>query len=500
MHAVRFMAFFGCLAALFTRASAEERNAWPVYVAQQDVAGHVTSWESAGPLIFSKPAAEGGTVSGVRPFYIHTEDVNGVTTQAAVLYPIYIYRADSDTYRWTILNLITGAGPKPGGATATADQTKAFDFWIFWFSRQTGSPETSYRALFPIAGTIKDRFWHDELSWVLWPLYFRLEKNGATTTATPWPFLQVTRGAEQGFALWPLVGWDDRPERFHKSFFLWPIGWNNTIQPPEDAPPGTPPTHQVGFIPFFTHERRDRYINEDYVWPFFGYTDRTVPNRYHETRYLWPFLVQGRGDDRMVDRWGPFYTHSVIKGMDKTWVMWPLLRQATWTDSGVVQTKTQFLYLLYWSLEQRSVANPHAAPADRTHVWPLFSKWDNGAGRQQFQLFSPFDVFFPDNDWVRETWTPLFAIYRSDQRGPHNRRWSLLWNAVTWRQENDEKEFHLGPIYSMHSSIVRSGGMQQRFAVGMGLFGWTREPGEKRAHFFVFDFPAKVNHPSVASR
>ena len=495
MKLVRFIAFFGCLAALFARAGAEERNNWPVRVAQQDVAGHVTSWESAGPLVFKKFAPDSSTVSGVRPFFVRNEDVNGMTTVATVLYPLFIYRADSDTYQWTVFNLINKGGPKRGVAVYRADQTKAFDLWIFWFSRQTGSPETSYRALFPIAGTIKSRFGFDELSWVIWPLYLRTESKGAITTSTPWPFIRTTQGAEQGFALWPLFGWRDRPERFHKTFYLWPLGWNNTIQPPEDAPPGTSPLRQVGAIPFYTRDQRDGYINENYVWPFFGYTDRTLPNRYHETRYLWPFLVQGRGDDRMINRWAPFYTHSEIKGMDKTWIMWPLLRRATWTDAGVKQTKTQFVYAFYWSLEQRSVTNPKAAPADRTHLWPLYSKWDNGAGRRQFQLFSPFDVFFPNNDHVRETWTPLFAIYRSDQRAADDRRWSALWSAVTWRQEYGEKEFHLGPLLS-----VQSRPDQRRVAIGNGLFGWKRDPGDKGWHAFWFDFPSKPRKLPTESR
>jgi hypothetical protein len=495
MIRARYIVLFGCLAALFARAGAEERNLWPVRVAQQDVAGHVISWESAGPLIFKKPGPDNDTVSGVRPFFVRNEDVNGLTTVATVLYPLFIYRADSDTYQWTFFNLINKGGPKHGVPVYRADQTEAFDLWIFWFSRQTGSPETSYRALFPIAGTIKSRFGFDQLSWVIWPLYLRSESKGAVTTSTPWPFIRTTQGAEQGFALWPLFGWRNRPERFHKTFYLWPLGWNNTLQPPEDAAPGTSPLRQVGAIPFYTRDQRDGYINENYVWPFFGYTDRTRPNRYHETRYLWPFLVQGRGDDRWVNRWAPFYTHSVIKGMDKTWIMWPLLRRATWTEAGVEQTKTQFVYAFYWSLEQRSLTNPKAAPADRTHLWPLYSKWDNGAGRRQFQLFSPFDVFFPNNEHVRETWTPLFAIYRSDQRAPDDRRWSALWRAVTWRQEYGEKEFHLGPLLSISTRPD-----QRRVAVGNGLFGWKRDPGDKSWHAFWFDFPSKPRTLSPETR
>ncbi len=491
---VRFLAFFGCLAALWACAAAEERNAWPVRVEQLDVAGHATSWEAAGPLIFRKPAPEGGTTKGFRPFYLQTDDVNGVTTLATVLYPVFIYRADSDTYQWTILNLITRAGPKQGSIVYQSDQTHAFDLWIFWFSRQTGSPATSYRALFPIVGTMKSRLGYDQLSWVIWPLYFRTEKQGAVTTYTPWPFVHVTRGTEQGFALWPLFGWKDKPGAFHQSYWLWPFGWNNTIQPAEDAAPGTTAVEQFGFVPFYTREQHNGFINENYGWPFFGYTDRTLPSQYHETRYFWPFFVQGRGDNIYVNRWGPFYSHSIIKGVDKTWVMWPLIRHATWTEGGVDQTKDQFFYVLYSSLRQRSTTNPQAAPADRTHLWPLYSKWDNGAGRRQFQLFSPFEVFFTDNATVRENWTPLFALYRYDERGPDDRRWSLFWNAVSWRQSNGEREFHLGPLLSVESHPE-----QHRIALGRGVVGVKREPGQSGWRFFWFDFPAKVNTVSPQS-
>ncbi|MEO6874941.1 MAG: hypothetical protein ABI222_08975 [Opitutaceae bacterium] len=504
MTFARLLALLGCLAALFARAQAEESNVWPFYVSQHDVAGHVTSWNSGGPFFFSQPSTNpnpefaGATVSGFRPFWVKTKDVNDQVIESAFLYPIFIYRADRETYSWSIVDLINGSGPREGIAvlpSQTRDETKAFDIWIFYFSRQTGSPETSYRALFPIAGTIKNRFGHDQLSWVLWPLYFRTEKNGSVTTSTPWPFIQGTRGIEHGFAIWPLYGQLDHPERFHRSFFLWPLGWNNTIQPNEDAPPDTPATKQSGFLPFYTAEDRPGYTNRDYLWPFFGYTNDTKPKPYHETRYLWPFLVQGRGQERYVNRWGPIYTHSIIRGMDKTWILWPLWRQAKWQELNVDQQRSQFLYVFYWSQTQHSLSNPQAAPAQRTHVWPLFSKWDNGAGRRQFQLFSPFDVFFPYNSEMSETWTPLFAIYRFDRRDKDNQRWSLLWNAVTWRKDYGEREFHLGPLFSKSTSP-----QQGRVAVGSGLFGWKRSPGDRRWHFFWFDFSSNVKQAPLASR
>ena len=74
------------------------------------------------------------------------------------------------------------------------------------------------------------------------------------------------------------------------------------------------------------------------------------------------------------------------------------------------------------------------APASKTHFWPLYSSWNNGAGQRQFQLISPFEDFFPDNEFARQALSPLAAIFRYDQRAPGDTRWSALWSAVTWHR------------------------------------------------------------------
>ena len=229
-----------------------------------------------------------------------------------------------------------------------------------------------------------------------------------------------------------MFGRTDGPDNLYREFFLWPLGWNNAVAPGFNAPEGAQPTREVGFLPFYSAEHGTGFDSENFLWPFFGYTDRSVPYKYEEERYFWPFLVQGRGDDHYVNRWGPFYTHSVVMGMDKTWVLWPIWRQARWTDDSLLQTKTQFCYFLYWSLKQQSPTNPAAAPAEKVHVWPLFGSWDNGAGHRQVQVLDPLEVFFPDNDEVRQAWTPIFAVFRYDERSPGSFRGSLLWNGITW--------------------------------------------------------------------
>jgi len=468
-----------------------ERNAWPVVVRERDAAGGVTSWTGAGPLLFRQPTVDGGQVAGFRPLYLRVQDAAGDFRAAYFLYPLFSYHQDADTYRWSLLELIrrTNRRAAAGAPRSVFDERGEFEVWPFWFSRQTGDPAMSYHGLFPVAGTIRNMLGFERASWVLFPLYAQTEKRGAVTTSVPWPFVRITRGTAHGFGLWPLFSTLVRDDGGRDDFYLWPLGYNHVKPPAPDAPPGTPPRHDVGALPFYAASTGPGYADVNYLWPFFGVTDQTAPVRYHETRYFWPFLVQGRGDERRVNRWGPVYTHSITKGYDKTWYLWPLVRRAQWTEAehDLVHERTQLFYFLYWSEVQHSASRPQAPAAHLTHVWPLFSSWDNGAGRRQWQALSPFEVFFSGNEKWRQTWSPFFTLVRHEQRAPGDERTELLWNAVTWERHDAaaEREFHLGPLLS-----VTRRADEKRVAIGNGLLGFAHPAGGGWGMFWL-DFRPK---------
>jgi hypothetical protein len=467
-------------------ARAGERNLWPFWVGQTDAAGNWQEWQAAGPLIFKQRAPDGSVSGGLRPIYLWDEADAGQVRTAAVLYPIYHQKETAELRSWTVFNLINRAGP--GWAPAGGREPEAFDVWPFYFSRATGSPAASYQGFFPVAGTIKRRFGYDRLTWAIFPLYWRSERAGVVTTSTPWPFIQHSAGnGHHGFALWPLHGRDEKPGAYRHRYYLWPLLYKNETRLSEPAS-----AVQEGFLPFYAREKNAELVSEIFLWPFFGYTNRVAPKRYHEVRYFWPLLVQGRGDERHVNRWSPFYTHSIIKGVDKTWVGWPLIRHQDWSDESVRRTRTQFLFFLYWSEQQRSLANPSLPPAAKIHLWPLLSVWNNGAGRRQAQFPSPLEVFFPANDKIRQLYSPLFALYRFDQRAAGDVRTSLLWNAITWRRNQQQREFHLGPLFSTESSATG-----RRIALGNGVIGFRREGKRGRWWMFLFDFSPHSEHSAA---
>lgn len=478
-------------AALFAPAlSGAEQNGWPLVVRQSAEStpspppadGATESVQYLGPLRFSHEGTD--QAQGFRPLWFQTQA--GDKEAATFLYPLFTWQKETGFSEFSFFRLINLRQRRDPGQPVA----RSFEVWPFYLSRETGDPMTTYHALFPVAGTIRHRFGKDELSWCAFPLYLHSAKAGREVTAAPWPFLRFISGAgHHGFEFWPLFGHSGKAGDYDDRFILWPLFYKSTrdLSAPE-------PAVKFGALPFYTHETAPGYSSETYVWPFFGHTHRTAPYRYDEQRYLWPFFVQGRGDRRHINRWAPLYTHSTIKGYDKTWFLWPLFRHAEWQDAGLVQEKDQMFYFLYWSLTQRSLTNPAAAPAHKTHFWPLFSSWDNGAGHRQVQALSPLEVFFPTNDAVRQLYTPLFALYRYDRQDAATSRHSLLWNAITWRRTATTREFHLGPLLSVQTDSTR-----QRIALGNGVLGLKRRPGERLWRLFLFDFSRKPTNKATAT-
>jgi hypothetical protein len=471
---------------------AEERNYWPFAVKEafpdKPFTGQKPSWQAVGPLVFSKTATDGSSSGGFRPFYVFSKDASDQSAESDFLYPLLSHRTDAYVSRWSFLELINSQKSKP--SAPPEERQNGFDVWPFYFSRNTGDPVTSYHAVFPLQGTIINRLGYDSVSWTLFPLYGRFQQHGVTTTDTPWPFIKTVSGnRNHGFAFWPLFGWQARAGDYRNQFYLWPLIYKNESKLSQPKP-----TVNLGVLPFYARDESADSLSETYVWPFFGYTHRTAPYHYDETRWLWPLFVQGRGDDRRINRWAPFYTHSDIKGDDKTWVLWPFFRRERWTDGGLTQTKTQVLYFFFWSLGERSVRNPALPRAEKTHFWPLTSYWSDGAHHRQLELLSPFEVFFQDNEPVRRAYSPLFSIYRYEQFAPDNTRTSLLWNAVSLRRAPAHDEFHLGPVLS----VTKTSG-SWHISLLSGLIGLKRDAGKGHWIPFAFDFFSKSGKMTTTS-
>jgi hypothetical protein len=461
------------------RPNTSEQNVWPFAVTQMAEDGSPVWQQCMGPFFFSRTLPDGGQAEGFRPFYLERNWKQGQRREIDILYPLFFYRSESERWNWSVLNLINH---RDDLASDTTSASRGFDIWPVYFSKKTGDPATSYKAVFPLFGPLKNRLGYDRVDWVLFPLYARFQQGERVSYAAPWPFIRIIKGGDnRGWALWPLAGWREQKGKTRSQFYLWPLIYKNESRLDQPSP-----SLSYGVLPFYSADHSADSDSETYLWPFFGYTHRKAPSAYRETRWFWPFFVQGRGEERMRNRWAPFYTHSVVKGLDKTWVLWPLYRRQSWVESGLQQTKTQVLFFLYWSLEQQRPGQTGEGPrAEKTHLWPLVSVWDNGAGQRQAQVLNPLEVFFSHNDTVRLNWTPFFSLYQFEQRRPGHERHTLLWNALSFESSDSgaKRSFHVGPLVGFEKNPEAG-----KFSLLGGLFGLQRRPGQSVWKPFVCHF------------
>lgn len=452
-----------------------DRNLWPGPVSWVDAeSGEVERIEALGPLI-EQVERPGQTVTAVRPLWLridlHDDYLSWSDTH--LLYPFYTRRTFRDGTESNLLYLLRWGN---SGEIETAGFTRR-EFFPFYFDYQSGIPGQSYRGLFPVYGTIRNRLFYDRISWTAFPVYSEWEKDGGTTTAILWPFLRWRHGGEhRGWAFWPFYGRFDKPDSYRQRYAIWPLYYNYW----DRFDDGTE-RHRFGVLPFYTYKEKPDYIAEIYLWPFFGYTRAENPD-YLEHRYFWPFLVQGRGEETYVNRWAPIYTHSIRREMDKRWVLWPLFNRRVYPEGSLEVRVHRVFYILYWNMSQQDPARPEAGRVSKTHLWPLLSHWDNGAGQVQFQVLSPLEVWFPKNQPVRELYSPLFSLYRYQQNEEEQQRTHrLLFSLIVYQSTPKWRRFSLGPLLDI------GGGEAGGFSLLSGLIGYgpdDEEKDERRWHFF----------------
>lgn len=460
----------------------QEWNLWPFYESHRETDGRRRE-QAFGPLAFAEESREGHKVSGVRPFFYETHSPVGNTREFGFLYPFFVRREQSYRETWSLLGLVQGTKPRPAPLPG---EPRRLELWPFYLEAENGRPDESYRAFFPFHGTLKGRFYNDRVDFTLFPLYGRFQSGEKVVRTLPWPFVRVIEGGgHRGFALWPLGGWREEAGRSRSHYLLWPLIHREHSRLDEPIP-----TIREAFLPFYAREQSAEHKSETYLWPFFGYTERKAPQPYTEKRYLWPLVVRGHGTVEQRERWAPFYTHSVHKGVDKTWVLWPLWRHATWTEAGLRTEKSQVLYFVASSQSWTPVAGGNSA--NRSHLWPLASAWEDGTGRRQLQVFSPLEPLMPKNSGLRHTWAPLFALYRYNAEPDGSSRHALLWNAASYAEDKRKgrSSLTLGPLFTSSKTPD-----ERRVALLGGLFSLRLQKGRWR--FLLGDFQASEPRPSL---
>lgn len=439
-----------------------ETNFWPFMVRQADSPqGRFDHTGSLGPLFSITDRGETRILS-IRPLWTSFTNEARDTWSGHVLYPFVNLHQDGPTRYGHVLNLLKYRF-KP------QDDTAFLQLFPFVFSNQTPREEDSYFAIWPMGGVLKNRFWRDRITFYAWPLFVETVRGDETRTHVPYPFVQTLRGPKsRGFGIWPLYGRFERENDYIHRWALWPVHYHYRDNLDEEVP-----YERFGIWPFYHRETDTGLRSESFVWPFFGYTREFEPRTpYAETRYFWPFLVQGRGGEQYINRWLPLYANERSPGKSKSWYLWPLLKLETFEQPGLRRERTSLFYFLFREERQHFAGTT----ARKSFLWPFTAYWNDGFDRRQFQFLDPLTVFFPRNKVVRENWTPLFALYRFDERAG-NRRHSFFWDLVVWESDPDGlNAVYAGPLFEWVDG--------SHWEVLNGLIGRSGEDDNRKLRLF----------------
>lgn len=404
-----------------------------------------------------------------KPFFYGIYSSTPEYTETHFLYPLLKHKQSPEYELWNFLNLIQYKHSHDcfGGSC------KKFDIVPLLSLRYHDNPHCFSGAIFPLGGKIYNYFGYDSIKWIGFPLYLNQTKGDISRTSLPWPFIRWQRGPNaggQGF--WPLAGHFWEKGKYDNTYFLWPLGYHNTDYLHDN-------TIQIkkGFLPLFALESAPNKQSTSIAWPLFKKISQTNPT-YNEIQYLWPFIIQGKGEDKYINHWMPLYSHSINKGIEKKVFLWPLIQRKSWKEKSLLIDQQQLLYFLIWSQRQYRADSPDKLFAQKTHFWPLYSYWDNGEGRKQFQMFSPLEVFFPCNTIIREVYSPLFSVFRYNRESCGQIEQSLLFNIIKSEHGPKGEQFSIGPIFNFES---RKG--IARVEILKGLLGYQKINGKKSLRF-----------------
>ena len=457
--------------------------AWPLKVNWQNSDEATVRESYAGPFIEHRITDE-ETFSAIRPFALerHYTSSEVDTSSLSILYPLFIHRSYPGHSQWSIFSLIRGSKIETDSdpvdpETGLVDYyKKSFEIFPFYFDYDSWNPDQDYFGILPFYGELKNRLFYDRISWVAFPFYSKWENNDETTYAYLWPFVRHRTGPiSKGFAIWPLFGSFQRENDYHQSFALWPFLYYH-----QDKLYLETPNTQIGVLPFYARETRQGYQREDFLWPFFGYTDDTN-NNYQEARFLWPIFIQGRGTNRYLNQIAPLYSISKRNGVESDWYLWPLFNNRKFEFDGIETNKFKFLYFLYQDTQQTIADQPDQWLGTKRHFWPFFSYRSSEDGQKQFQMFSPLEPLFPNNSEIRKLYSPLFSIVRYQELNPEHKDLELLFSLIHFQRRPDFDRFEFGPLFG-----YELGEEKVRFDILKGLLGYQRENGRRVLRLFWF--------------
>lgn len=440
--------------------------------------------EVLGPLL-SWQREESERTRTFSPLWSSREDDETDFHEMDFVYPLLTYDRFGLDYRVQLLQFFSVAG----GQTMDSEGKRRITLFPFFFHQRSDDPAMNYTALAPFYGKVKNRFFRDEISFVMLPAYLQTRKRDVITDNYLTPFFHTRRGdGLKGWQFWPLLGREHKdvttrlnsmgePEIVggHDKFFaLWPLFFRN------DLGIGTTNVQrQRLFLPFYSAQRSPLRDSTSYLWPL-GFT-HTVDRekKYREWAAPWPIIDFARGEGKTLNRVWPLFSQGRTPSVQSDFYLWPIYKYNRRTSELVDRERTRILLVVYSDVSERNIDT--GTTRKRTDLWPIFTARRDHNGNKRLQLFAPLEPLVPGNTGVERNYSPLWSIWRSESNGKTGASsQSFLWNL--YRRDIAPGARKCSLLFGLfHYESGREGNRLRLFYVPFGKrVKEPHEPGGKR--------------------
>lgn len=396
--------------------------------------------EAAGPFYYEE---ESGSQEqwAFPPFVSRTWNDDMDYEEIDVLYPFVTYDRFGKDSRVQLMQLFSLSDSTEQDESVRNKLT----IFPFYFQQRSTNEALNYTALMPFYGTVRNRMLRDEVKVVMFPLYSMTRKRDVRTHNYAYPFFHLRRGVNlRGWQLWPLVG-DEVKKPYttndylglevfmpghRKQFAAWPFMYRN-----HTGIGSTNEAKETTVIGLFNVLRSPARDSTAVLWPFFRYVNDRE-QKYREWGFPYPFWGIARGEGKYMNRAFPLYSYAENHEQSSGSILWPLLKTQTVDNEDLVRRRQRVMFFLFNNLREH---NPQTGKKlHRQDLWPLYS-YRKANGQSRLQVLSILAPVIANNRGIERNWSPLWAIWRSENNeDTQTRAESLLWNL--WRRKVSPEE------------------------------------------------------------
>ncbi len=440
-------------------------NLWPLFQYASDPTEGISEINGLGPFFFwRRDSAQDQW--GIRPLLYWTRDEIEPLMRLEFVYPFGKFQVKEGEKKGYLF-------PVSLYREEESEGKKRWDFQFFPFFMGETEKGRDYFGIFPIFGTLFERYAKDEIRFYFWPIYSESSSEGVHKTDVLWPFFSIIEGEKKrGYRFWPIYGQREEVGVSYSRFFLWPIFLKQRTGLDTDSP-----IEENMVFPFYAAKESKTFESRTYLWPFFSRTKERTSG-FEAWDLPWPIFQSLKGENLKGIKIFPFYGYKEKKDvMKRVFILYPLyqLEEDRTDDRWEKAVRILLLSRIRIGEKTRSL-----------RIWPFFDYEEEGDHR----TLSVFYIFPFKNEGFERNLLPLFRIFHWEENPIKGISANLFWGFYKRVKREETESWEIAHLVAMK----REKGVKT-FSFLKGLLRFQSDGKSRNLRIFYLPFHLRWFHP-----